>query len=745
MTLASSWLLICSLAAVGNGASAQPAVPAASTAASAVQSLARTADFAQALANSGNNVTSRTVVLSRLGVREAVVLEAPQTIREYYLPVPAGVPLDDAQLRVDADYLRADGGRTTMLVSLDGSPALARGFTQPNGDAGAALGVSGDPRPSGFVRVGLTWSSVIDNAVCTDQTAVGNVLRVAPTTHLTYRYDTSAVKDLRTALTALPQTTSIVVAARHVDASSYDVAWRAAALMQRDGRDVAIHAWPKVGDTVELDTLNVPAALRVLPAFAALAAGGNHRLANAAEVGAFVALAPEHVWPAHVVVADDALRTALNASFDALQAQAASVSREDADALDAWRKRALAPLTTPLAAGEARLVHVGGQATIVVGDSKAVDALAQAWRPIDVSDQLVVHDIEGSANGKADVVALSALGGEPRTVDVRGEATWSTAFDLAAVASAGRLPEDVVLDLAGAPNSTGNRPVASVYFNDTLIGAKLLDADGRTQRVTAHIPRYALAARNVLRVTFKRPPDGGCTTRLGYPVAVLPGSHLTLSHADGDDSFTGMVARFAQNATVMVPASYLADAPATLPRVARLADAVGIAPQRAALAVTPDGQEATPAGPFLAIDVPLAGAKSHVRVAKDGLSILGPDEAPLYDVSGVAKLTGVGILDVERAGGTAGIAYRKVGERTPILPVSLQVSRGDVAVIDGSGVLRQVDTLHAGALPQGSAGTPWTLQWLTWVVPAIIAAAFVVLLLLASFVRRRKERNRAGE
>ncbi|WP_258187431.1 cellulose biosynthesis cyclic di-GMP-binding regulatory protein BcsB [Trinickia symbiotica] len=742
LTVAASWLLGCSLAAVGSGAAAQPATPAA---ASAVEAPARMGDFAQALANPGNSVTTRTVVLSRLGVRDTVLLDAPQSIREYYLPVPAGVPLDGAELHVDADYLRADGGRTTMLVSLDGTPVLARGFTQPSGDAAAALGVSGDPRASGFVRVAFTWSSVIDNAVCADQTAIGNVLRVAPTTRLTYRYDTNDVKDLRTALTALPQTPSIVIAAQRVGAPSYDAAWRAAALMQRDGREVSIHAWPKVGDTIDLGTLNVPAALRVLPAFAALAAGGNHRLASDAEIGALIALAPERVWSANLIVADDALRAALNASLDALQAQAQSVSREDADALDAWRKRALAPLATPLAAGETRLVHFGGQAAIVVSDSKAIDVLAQAWRPVDVSDQLVVHDIESGANGKADVVALAALGGEPRSVDVRGEASWSAAFDTGAVASAGRLPKDVVLDLAAAPNSSGNRPVASIYFNDVLIGAKLLDANGRTQRVVAAIPPYALAARNVLRVTFKRPPDGGCTTRLGYPVAVLPSSHLTLARGDGDDSFTGMVARFAQSANIMVPASYLADAPATLRRVARLADAVGVAPQRAVLTVTPDGQDATPAGPFFAIDVPLAGAKSHVRVANDGLSILGPDEAPLYDVGGVAKLTGIGVLDVEHAGGTAGVVYRSVGTHAPVLPTSFQLARGDVAVIDSSGVLRQLDTVHAGSLPEGSAATPWTQQWLMWVVPAAIVAAFAVLLLLASFVRRSKERNRAGE
>ena len=123
---------------------------------------------------------------------------------------------------------------------------------------------------------------MINEAVCTDQTAIGNVLRLAPSTRLTYRYDANNIRDLRTAWSALPQTPTIVIGARHVDASSYDAAWRAAALMQRDGREVAIRTWPKAGETVELGALDVPDALRALPAFAALAAGGTHRLANEA-------------------------------------------------------------------------------------------------------------------------------------------------------------------------------------------------------------------------------------------------------------------------------------------------------------------------------------------------------------------------------------------------------------------------------------------------------------------------------
>ncbi|MFM0741152.1 cellulose synthase [Paraburkholderia xenovorans] len=703
--------------------------------------------FAEALAHAGNSVTSRTISLTGLGIRDVSTLGAPDGRREYYFPVPAGVPIGDAQLQLDADYLRGDGGRTTMLVSVDGSPVQARALTQPQGDAAATLGIGGAPRANGYVRVGLGWSSVINDAVCADQTAIGNVLRVAPTTHLSYRYDTADVKDLRTAWTALPRTPAVLIAGGQVSAASYDTAWRVAALLQRDGREPAVHSWPKVGDTLELgspNVLDVPAPLRALPAFAALAAAGSHRLADPAELGALLVVGSARLAPADVIVMDDALRASLTASLDALQAQAAGVSASAADAFAAWRKRSAAALVAPLAAGEARLVHIMGQASIVVGDSQSIGVLSQVWRPVDVSNQMVVHEIDSAANGRSDAVSLAALGGEPGTIDVRREATWSAAFDLGAVAGAGRLPDDVVLDLAGSPNTHGSAVVASIYFNDVLIGARLLGTEGRAQHVVAHIPRYALAARNVLRVSLQRQSDAGCATNQGFPVAVLPSSHLTLVQADGDVNFTGMVARFASSATLIVPTAYLADATVTLPRVARLADAAGVAPQRAVLSVTPAGQSAAPTSAFLAVDVPLADSKSHVRVTDNGLTILGPDEHTLYDVSGVANLSGVGVIHVAHSGATAGVVYRSLGAPPPVLPAALQLGYGDVAVVDGSGVLKELDTTNAGGVERGSAGTPWSRDWLTWVVPAAVLGLFVALLLLAAHTRRRK-RKQAGE
>ena len=176
-----------------------------------------------------------------------------------------------------------------MLVSLDGSPVLARALTQPQGNAAATIGVDGSPRANGYVRVGFEYASVINDAVCADQTAIGNVLRLAPGTRLNYRYNSGDIRDLRTAWSALSQTPAIshiVETGRHRSPTIPPGAPPRSC--QRDGREPSVSGWPAVGDTVNLGTPDVPAALRAMPAFAALAAGGEHRLANAAEAGALL-------------------------------------------------------------------------------------------------------------------------------------------------------------------------------------------------------------------------------------------------------------------------------------------------------------------------------------------------------------------------------------------------------------------------------------------------------------------------
>ncbi|MFM0207025.1 cellulose biosynthesis cyclic di-GMP-binding regulatory protein BcsB [Paraburkholderia sediminicola] len=708
------------------------------------------ADLADAFAQlGGGRSESRTVSLADLGIREPVVLRAPDTIHELYLPVPAGLPIRGATLQMDGNYLRSDGGRTTLLLSLDGSPVLARNVNEAQGDGSISIGVDGSPRPSGFVRVGMQWSSVINDSFCTDQTAIGNLWRVAPTSRLTYQFDTAAINDVRTAWSALPPSPVVLVGGKRLSAAGYDAAWRIEALLMRGGANPVTRLLPSVGDTVDLANVSVPAALQPVPAFAALAAlaaGGQHKIANPAELGALLALAPASAFAPNVVVADDALRASVSAALDALRAQVVGVSPDAASAFDSWRNGAAGALGAPLAAGEVKLARLNGLPAVVVGDSTGVAALSRAWTPIDVSNRLVVHELSRapniSAGGDSDKLALSLVGGEPRTLDVLTSASWEANFDLAAVSGHDKVPRKVVLDLVAAPASNRNAQTASVFFNGVLIGSQLLDTNGRAQRVEADIPVYALGATNQLRVLFQRQPEGGCQPRAqGYPAAVLPGSYLQLGTAPLDDDFTGMVVRFSTGTNLLVPDAYLDDPLASLPRVARIANAASIAPTHAILTVLPNGQSAKPDNAFLALDVALDKENAHARFAGDRLTLTGRSGNVLADMSG---LNGLGVIEVIRASGTPGVVYRTLGTTAPVLPATLAPLRGDVALVDASGVLKQFDTQHAGAVPPTDNPRGWIAgHWAAWGVPTVVII-LLLLLLWAAHVGRRRAAARAA-
>ncbi|AYQ27420.1 MULTISPECIES: cellulose biosynthesis cyclic di-GMP-binding regulatory protein BcsB [unclassified Polaromonas] len=685
---------------------------------------------------------SREITFADLGFKGPLVLGAPETVRELYLPVPANVPISAGEIKLNANYMRADGGRTSFVVSLDSYPVSSRPMAQDKGDASLVLGVDGSPRPSGFVRMGLNWSSAMGAEwQCTDGRAAGNVLRIEPDSRFTYRYDGSAVRDLTTAWGALPSAPVILISSNNLSSGAYDSAWRMGVALERAGKRARVVALPAVGDTVNLDGLAVPAALRGIPAFAALAQGGSYKLKDAAEVGALLSLGAGSPLRADIVIADKALTTGMAASLDALRGQLQTAAPDAVAGFAEWRTRALDPAAQPAAAGEIRLSQAFGNPAIVV----AADAGAQAagmfstyWNRIAVASSLLVRSAADPA-GDASAVSLKYLGGKPGSFDVLSHADWNASFDIGAVAADGRLPSSLVLDVAAAPSAARTPPVVSVFLNDILLGARQMDANGKVESVTARIPAYALASRNTLRVTFVRQlaSDRCRETPEPYPVSVLPSSRMLLEKADPSADFTGMVARYAAGAHVMVPAAYLADATASLPRVIRLASTTGVSPMKARFtAVTGDAVPA-PGGAFLAMELPFKDAKSRVTLEEGRLVMDGGSDGAVIDIKGLDKIA---IVEVVKAGGDSGVLYRTVAGQSPALDKPLLLGAGDIAVIGPNGLLTEMNMADpAGRKAVGDNAGPWLLArgyW--WMLPILGVVFMIALLVFASRVRRRK-------
>ena len=690
----------------------------------------------------GDNWISREVSLSELGFTGPLVLGAPDTRREIYLPVPPNVPLSNGEIKLNANYMRADGGRTSLVLSLDSYPVSSRPFTLDKGDASLLLGVDGSARPSGFVRLGLNWSTALGAEwICTDGRTPGNVLRVEPDTRFSYRYDASAIRDLSTAWGALPAVPVILVSSKNLGSDAYDSAWRMGAALERIGKRSRVLVLPAVGDVVDLEGVSIPPGLLKLAGFAGLAQGGQHKLKDAAEVGALLSLGAGGPFRADIVIADKAMATFMAAAFDATLVQLQAAAPDAVAPYGQWRKQALDLSSRAPASREVRLTRIFGRPTIVVAadaGAKAAGLFSTYWNKLAISPMMIVQAADEPVMD-ASAVSLKYLGGKPGSFDVLAHADWNTSFDIGAVAADGRLPGTLVLDVAASPSAARTPPVVSIFMNDILLGAKQMDANGKRERITAPIPAYALAARNLLRVSFVRQlaSDRCRETPEAYPVSVLPSSHMLLEKATPTDDFQGMVARYATGAHVMVPATYLADAANTLPRVVRLAASTGVSPVNARFTAVNGDVMPAPGGPFLALELPLKNQPSKIRLDNGRLEMAFKNDKVLLDVGG---LNGVGVLEVVKAGSDTGVMYRNVGAQAPAMDKTLLLAQGDVAVVGSSGLLDEINSSDpSGRAVLGGAQKPWMIAgnyW--WLLPVLAVIGMVLLLVFASRARRRR-------
>lgn len=689
---------------------------------------------------------TRSMTLRELGFRQPLTLSGQESQREIYLPVPAGVPTRDAQLQLDGRYVRGHTGRSSGLWSVDGDPVAARSITDPQGDASQLLAIDGLPRDNGFVRVNVGWWSVVSDYRCADQSAPANVLRLSPDSRFSYRFDGRAVNTVAKAWGALPARVRLLVDGKALQAQAYDAAWRVGAALRNGGKQVEVVALPVVGSTVDLTGISIPASLQGVPAYAALAAGGSqHRIGSLAEVGALLSLRDSGPLAVDVAISTDPLRAGVRAALDALATQVGASGGDAATAFAAWRGSDMVALEKGTGTASVSVAAVAGRPTLVVGadaGAKVAGLLSEQWRAYALGRSLQVAQASPVVVGE-DTVLLSRLGNMAGTLDIvtRGDRTAS--FELGALSADGRLPEQVVVDVSAAPNAAGQGAVASIYFNDYLLGAKVLAADGKPQRLVAKVPAYALAARNEVRVSFLRQPARPYChdPATAFPVSILPSSHLKLAKRTLDTDFVGAASQLAHANDVFVPATWLQDAPASLAKVIAVASAVGVAPQAAELKVVAAGTAISPARPYLAF----ALAPSGVDPAglKDGRLVVGGGKQPLLDVAGLDRAAAVQVVD---AGGHTGVLYNDLGAQGPLLDQPFRLLRGDLAVLDGSGVVSDFDSHdpYGARLAQTGNPQPWWQQHMVWLLVLVGLVVFALLAARVAQIRRRRASGTSG-
>lgn len=618
----------------------------------------------------------RTITFQELGFTEPVVLGYPDTVKEIYLPVPPGISLSGATLQLDASYVRADGGRTTLVYAVDGAPVTASNFTADRGDASAQVPIDGKPRPSGYVRLNIDWrTAVARENTCADARTPGNILRIEPSSKFVFRYDGSAVRDLTTAWGSLPPSPTILISSSRLAPELYDAAWRVGVALERAGKR---------------------------PKFRT-ADGSGAAPAQPATPGA---------------------------------APAAANAPGDPDIVIAGPGSGQQVGSREIRLGNMN----GRPVILVAPDAgaQAAGLFTQIWQQAAAGTQLTVSAVDTPRNNDSNAVSLQYLGAKPASFDVLAHADWNAAFDIGSVAADGKGPGTLVIDVAAAPSAARTPPVVSVFLNDVLLGAKEMDANGKRERIVAPVPRYALQTRNVIRVSFVRQlaSDRCRETPEAYPVSVLASSHMLLDKIEPSSDFTGLMAKFGSGGTLVVPQSHLNDAANTLPRVVRLAGATGLSPSRAKFQPVADGAHPKVAGPYLAIDVVPEGVGEGVKPEQDRLYLAGSKDRPLLDVRGLNR---VGVLEVNGSGDSMGAVYRSLGAQAPAMEKPIQLSGGNLAIMGNNGLRTEVNTRDPsgqGIMKEAQPGLFERGYW--WLLPIVLLALFVGLLVFASRMRRRK-------
>ncbi|MFG0643345.1 hypothetical protein [Delftia sp. WSY_22] len=688
----------------------------------------------------------RSVTLKELGIVDPVVLAGTAT-QDFYLPVPRGLPLGDASIAFDGRYLKGEPGTSTVVISLNGTPAVSQTVPDGEGTLQRNLPVAQPARASDFVRLGVNWRNRNNSQQrCDENHSLANSLTISPQTRLSYRVDPRDVRTIEDVWNTLPVRTTVLVSGRQLEQASFDSAWRIGASLQRNNRRMQVRALPAVGEVIDLRGLEVPAALAGVPAFAALrGAEPQHKLASDAELGALLMLGAAQV-SGDIVVADKALQQRLTAAFAALQTQLAT-DPDAGQALQQWRARRAPLASEALASQQLRALPMGRQMVLAVASdagARVAGLQEAALQRLLVSDNVTVAAAQPPQWDEAKGIRLSSLGGSPDSFDVLSRGEWTMNFPLSAVASQGRMPGEITLYVAAAPGASATRPVATLFWNGMLLSARQLDANGQPERLRARVPGYALGINNTLRVSVQRQPYSADCNEIPqpYPASVLPAiSYVTPGKAEPNGSFIGLLPLLGARSQLLVPASYLSAAPAALERMANLAAASGLSASQAELVVAQADAPAKPSMPFVAMEVPVEGAKPLVTVTDGQQLRIRGKSLDWLDIKGLKQLSSA---EVVTAGGQQGVLWRAIGEWTGGLGEPFLLNRGNIAVIGGDGPLAWLDSSNPDAgIPSGpreGAFHEWR-NFLSWSVPGIAIALVVVVLLvlLAWAVARSKQ------
>jgi len=402
---------------------------------------------------------------------------------------------------------------------------------------------------------------------------------------------------------------------------------------------------------------------------------------------------------------------------------------------------ALLGFTVP-AGSDLALLAQGGTGTrkLVVADPFRIDAIGGPWGKLLSASAYGASSVSAEPAQDGDRIALSRLGLDGGERVLSSQAEWYLNLD-SPVFAPGRIPKALQLNLVGPPSPRDNPLLLYVFQNDVLRGVRTLSADGGAQSVTVPLIEAEAATRGSLRILVKRQSAvGDCRApRPQGHMQLLASSTLeTTTRAQPAESFNELGRWLAGGYAIHLPAAALAEPQAWARVLTVLTRELGAGVANARLVVG----DAAPADatPFLwmlpqapaGFDSPLAADKGRLQV-KDGKGHVLLDSDALPGIAGASLL---------RDGNRRGLWLRSLDGGVPQTPLALGGSVGDLAFIDGGGVVLSIDSRQNDVAqvtyPDYQSWMDRLAGWKPW----LFALAWVVLtVLVIAAVRRLRRRE----
>ena len=682
----------------------------------------------------------REIGLPEIGLAEGARLSGLGGSRDFFFPVPRGARLAGVTLNLAYETASSTDSRRGVEVLLGERTAFLQTIATARETGVLHIPLDGVDTSTGFAKVTIRYGGLIEQK-CLDLRYAADHLTVLPETALKFSVDREMVNTVAATLALMPQQVDIYVPARAMTTDEYAAAIVAARGLRATGHEIRFQLLPSASLTSSIGSSS-RASGAVGQTYPSLMSGQSMVAGIPARFAAPPTLATP--FPAPVPEATNLWSRGAVVIASPNEVAALGVARNpDAESADPSRD-----VDAPKSA--LSLIRFGGAPAILIsGDDPraAADLIASPWRSAAIKSDVSARLSNGGDIG-AGALTFDRLRTDLGARSVIDRALWSVSIGGRDLPSSRRV-SGVRVDVAVAPDDVRSNAVVSAFFNDRLMDSVTTD-NNVMARLKFDVPDGMAGLNNNLRVVVQRQTRGGdCLTMpVGSPAQLLDSSAvLTAPAADLAHDFFELAPKFRDGVEVFVDRDSALDQTsrlATLSAVARELSPAG-APVR--VRYVEPGDSPRPSGSFIAMTAnPPEQANTPIRFDRGRAVVRGPEGQTIADLG---RLGDTMVAPVARTNLESGLWIRPVAAGAePVVPASLRLDRGNVAIIDGAGVAfafsNERDRLVEVVYPEQSTMAEIANAYRPWIVGALwLASSLLIVVGLLRFHRPGRPAGKA--